>query len=123
MFSTNGPGLVGALLVGLSAAKAIAWSRGLPIVGVNHLVGHLLAVQAQDGRGARLAIRSRSTGLSAAEQAFFGTASIVTLSQYPLMTDGSGITVNSLAVTDATHATASIAIDPLAATGASYLMV
>lgn len=41
---TNGPGLVGALLVGLSAAKAIAWSRGLPIVGVNHLVGHLLAV-------------------------------------------------------------------------------
>jgi len=41
---TNGPGLVGALLVGLSAAKAIAWSRALPIVGVNHLVGHLLAV-------------------------------------------------------------------------------
>jgi N6-L-threonylcarbamoyladenine synthase len=41
---TNGPGLVGALLVGLSAAKAIAWSRDLPIVGVNHLVGHLLAV-------------------------------------------------------------------------------
>lgn len=41
---TNGPGLVGALLVGLSAAKAIAWSRGLPLVGVNHLEGHLLAV-------------------------------------------------------------------------------
>jgi N6-L-threonylcarbamoyladenine synthase len=41
---TNGPGLVGALLVGVSAAKAIAWSRGLPIVGVNHLIGHLLAV-------------------------------------------------------------------------------
>ncbi|HEY6881657.1 MAG TPA: tRNA (adenosine(37)-N6)-threonylcarbamoyltransferase complex transferase subunit TsaD, partial [Polyangiales bacterium] len=41
---TNGPGLVGALLVGVSAAKAIAWSRGLPIVGVNHLVAHLLAV-------------------------------------------------------------------------------
>jgi N6-L-threonylcarbamoyladenine synthase len=41
---TNGPGLVGALLVGLQAAKAIAWSRGLPLVGVNHLVGHLLAV-------------------------------------------------------------------------------
>ena len=41
---TNGPGLVGALLVGLSAGKAIAWARGLPIVGVNHLVGHLLAI-------------------------------------------------------------------------------
>lgn len=41
---THGPGLVGALLVGLSAAKAIAWSRDLPIVGVNHLIGHLLAV-------------------------------------------------------------------------------
>lgn len=41
---TQGPGLVGALLVGLQAAKAIAWSRKLPLVGVNHLVGHLLAV-------------------------------------------------------------------------------
>ncbi|MBW2460740.1 MAG: tRNA (adenosine(37)-N6)-threonylcarbamoyltransferase complex transferase subunit TsaD [Deltaproteobacteria bacterium] len=46
---TNGPGLVGALLVGLSAAKAIAWSRGLPIVGVNHLDGHLLAVHLRRG--------------------------------------------------------------------------
>ena len=41
---TQGPGLVGALLVGIQAAKAIAWSRGLPIVGVSHLEGHLLAV-------------------------------------------------------------------------------
>ncbi len=40
---TNGPGLVGALLVGVQAAKAIAWARSLPIVGVNHLVGHLLS--------------------------------------------------------------------------------
>jgi N6-L-threonylcarbamoyladenine synthase len=36
--------LVGALLIGVQAAKAIAFSRGLPLVGVNHLVGHLLAV-------------------------------------------------------------------------------
>jgi N6-L-threonylcarbamoyladenine synthase len=42
---TNGPGLVGALLVGVQFAKALAWSRGVPIVGVDHLVGHLLAVQ------------------------------------------------------------------------------
>jgi N6-L-threonylcarbamoyladenine synthase len=41
---TNGPGLVGALLIGVQAAKAIALSRDLPLVGVNHLVGHLLAV-------------------------------------------------------------------------------
>lgn len=41
---TNGPGLVGALLVGLSAAKAYAWATGLPLIGVNHLVGHLMAV-------------------------------------------------------------------------------
>ena len=38
---TRGPGLVGALLVGVQAAKAIAWARGLPLVGVNHLEGHL----------------------------------------------------------------------------------
>jgi N6-L-threonylcarbamoyladenine synthase len=40
---TSGPGLVGALLVGVQAAKGIAWARGLPLVGVNHLAGHLLA--------------------------------------------------------------------------------
>src|SRR5690606_16889839 len=41
---TSGPGLVGALLVGVQTAKAIALARGLPIVGVNHLVGHLMSV-------------------------------------------------------------------------------
>ncbi len=46
---TNGPGLVGALLIGVSAAKAIAWARGLPLVGVNHLTGHLLAVYLRRG--------------------------------------------------------------------------
>src|SRR5687768_4100699 len=38
---TRGPGLIGALLVGLSAAKALAWARGLPLVPVNHLHGHV----------------------------------------------------------------------------------
>jgi N6-L-threonylcarbamoyladenine synthase len=38
---TQGPGLVGALLVGLSAAKALAWARGLPLVPVDHLQGHV----------------------------------------------------------------------------------
>ncbi len=41
---TRGPGLVGALLVAVQAAKAIAFSRGLPLVGVHHLEGHLSAV-------------------------------------------------------------------------------
>jgi len=40
---TRGPGLVGALLVGLSYAKALAWARGLPLAGVNHLTGHIMA--------------------------------------------------------------------------------
>lgn len=38
---TCGPGLAGSLLVGVNAAKGIAWARGLPIVGVNHLEGHV----------------------------------------------------------------------------------
>jgi N6-L-threonylcarbamoyladenine synthase len=41
---TRGPGLVGSLLVGLSVAKGIALRRNLPLVGVHHLEGHLLAV-------------------------------------------------------------------------------
>ena len=48
---TAGPGLVGSLLVGLSFAKALAFSQGLPFVGVHHLAGHLVAaeVAAQEG--------------------------------------------------------------------------
>jgi N6-L-threonylcarbamoyladenine synthase len=41
---TRGPGLVGSLLVGLQAAKAIAYVRGIPLLGVNHLEGHLRSV-------------------------------------------------------------------------------
>jgi N6-L-threonylcarbamoyladenine synthase len=41
---TQGPGLVGALLVGLSAAKAIAWAGGRPLVPVDHLDGHVAAL-------------------------------------------------------------------------------
>ena len=40
---TRGPGLSGALLVGFSAAKAIAVARGIPFVGVHHIEGHLFA--------------------------------------------------------------------------------
>jgi tRNA N6-adenosine threonylcarbamoyltransferase len=41
---TQGPGLVGALLIGVSAAKALAWSRRLPLVPVNHLHGHVASL-------------------------------------------------------------------------------
>jgi N6-L-threonylcarbamoyladenine synthase len=41
---TQGPGLVGALLVGISTAKAIAWARGLPLVPVDHLHGHVASL-------------------------------------------------------------------------------
>jgi N6-L-threonylcarbamoyladenine synthase len=41
---TRGPGLVGALLVGVSAAKALAWSRRLPLAPVDHLHGHVASL-------------------------------------------------------------------------------
>jgi N6-L-threonylcarbamoyladenine synthase len=44
---TQGPGLVGALLVGLSAAKAVAWANGLPLIPVNHLHGHVASLYLQ----------------------------------------------------------------------------
>jgi len=44
---TQGPGLIGALLVGLAAAKAIAWSRRLPLVPVDHLDGHVASLYLQ----------------------------------------------------------------------------
>lgn len=46
--ATAGPGLVGSLLVGISAAKALALVRGVPFVGVNHLEAHLFAASLED---------------------------------------------------------------------------
>ncbi len=43
--ATAGPGLVGGVMVGLSAAKAISLARGLPLIAVNHLEGHALSVR------------------------------------------------------------------------------
>lgn len=42
---TEGPGLVGALLIGVSAAKALAFAKGKPFVGVHHIAGHIYANQ------------------------------------------------------------------------------
>src|SRR5579864_365131 len=44
---TSGPGLAGALLVGITYAKAVAFARGLPLIAVNHLEGHIHAVLLQ----------------------------------------------------------------------------
>ena len=46
--ATRGPGLAGALLVGVSAGKAVALARGIPYIGVNHLEGHLHAAWLQN---------------------------------------------------------------------------
>ena len=73
---TQGPGLVGALLVGISAAKALAWARRLPLIPVDHLQGHIaslylepdpveppfLCLLASGGHTLLLDVRSRGTG-------------------------------------------------------------
>ena len=51
---TFGPGLVGSLLVGVNFAKALAWARGLDLIGVHHLEGHLFSARlggGPDGEG------------------------------------------------------------------------
>ena len=44
---TQGPGLIGALLVGVAAAKALAWARRLPLIPVDHLLGHVASLYLQ----------------------------------------------------------------------------
>jgi len=50
---TNGPGLVGALLTGISAAKSISYSLGRPIIGVNHVLAHLYSAFLNEGSAPR----------------------------------------------------------------------
>jgi len=45
---TKGPGLIGALMVGLSTAKAIAFGLGVPLIGVNHLEAHISAIHLEN---------------------------------------------------------------------------
>lgn len=40
---TNGPGLIGAVVIGVASAKALAFARGIPLIGVNHMHGHVSA--------------------------------------------------------------------------------
>ena len=58
---TSGPGLAGALLVGITYAKALAFAQGLPLIAVNHLEGHIHAVLLQERQNGRWIIpKSRS---------------------------------------------------------------
>ena len=45
---TAGPGLIGSLLVGLCFGKALAYRMGVPVVGVHHLIGHLVSAELED---------------------------------------------------------------------------
>jgi len=45
---TQGPGLIGSLLVGITYAKAMAMARGIPLIAVNHIEGHIYAVESQN---------------------------------------------------------------------------
>ena len=45
---THGPGLAGALLVGITYAKGLAFAQGIPLIAVNHLEGHIHAVLLED---------------------------------------------------------------------------
>jgi len=69
---TRGPGLAGSLLVGVNAAKAIAWGRGLPIIAVNHLEGHLYSNWLDEGGRIDPSTLTRPTlpALDAADRTF-----------------------------------------------------
>jgi N6-L-threonylcarbamoyladenine synthase len=71
---TSGPGLAGALLVGITYAKGLAFANGLPLIAVNHLEGHIHAVllheregHAASGDPAMQALRFPSAALRAAQ--------------------------------------------------------
>src|SRR4051812_32649261 len=55
---TSGPGLAGALLVGITFAKALAFARGLPVIAVNHLEGHIHAVLLEERQSDKLGNQS-----------------------------------------------------------------
>jgi N6-L-threonylcarbamoyladenine synthase len=63
---TEGPGLAGALLVGISFAKSLAFALGKPLIAVNHLEGHIHAVLLEEARRATELDRRQEPGLTLA---------------------------------------------------------
>jgi N6-L-threonylcarbamoyladenine synthase len=59
----NRPGLIGALVVGVSAAKALAWSLGVPLVGVDHVRAHLYAAMLEPGGSSSSGVAPRAADL------------------------------------------------------------
>ena len=57
---TSGPGLAGALLVGITYAKSLAYAQGLPLIAVNHLEGHIHAVLLHESESTGGPIRNRT---------------------------------------------------------------
>lgn len=58
---TQGPGLIGSLLVGLTYAKTMAWALGKPVIGVNHLEGHIHAVLLEAQQKATVAVATKES--------------------------------------------------------------
>jgi len=69
---TSGPGLAGALLVGITYAKALAFAQGIPLIAVNHLEGHIHAVllheKEEDSREAACGVKELTAGAKAPYQ-------------------------------------------------------
>ena len=65
---TSGPGLAGALLVGITYAKALAFANNLPLIAVNHLEGHIHAVLLQERESAQAESNSISKAMADAAQ-------------------------------------------------------
>jgi N6-L-threonylcarbamoyladenine synthase len=63
---TSGPGLAGALLVGITYAKALAYANNLPLIAVNHLEGHIHAVLLQEREERLVEVTAMETGSQAA---------------------------------------------------------
>jgi len=62
---TSGPGLAGALLVGITFAKALAFARGLPVIAVNHLEGHIHAVLLEERQNLTIEEQAADAGAKA----------------------------------------------------------
>src|SRR5215469_5910692 len=75
---TSGPGLAGALLVGITYAKALAFAQGLPLVAVNHLEGHIHAVLLQERE-----VRSQVSKSRPSDKLGAGSAAPAILAQMP----------------------------------------
>jgi N6-L-threonylcarbamoyladenine synthase len=73
---TSGPGLAGALLVGITYAKALAFAQGLPLIAVNHLEGHIHAVLLNE-REQRITSGAKAPEEEGKEERFLGTAKAV----------------------------------------------